>query len=259
MDDLFLLKLVLSFLVGGLYIAFIVRLSERVSASMGGVLAGMPSTVLISIIFIWWVQGTEGVLEAVSIIPIGLGACQAFFFVLLAVYKKNKFMAFTGALFTWLGILYFFIAKEYGFWVYLPLSVLMTVSALLYFNKFPDRKADRFALSRGEFLFRVCLAGSVISASVLLSRVLGPIWGGMMASFPAAGLSMTVILVRKHGIDFVYPVVKGGIYGVISNLGFLAMLFILASIMSFLASLAVAYLSSFVVAFSLYFLFLRRA
>lgn len=259
MDDLFLVKLALSFLVGGLYVAFIVHISEKVSASMGGVLGGMPSTVLISILFIWWVQGQEGVLEAIPIIPIGLGACQMFFFVLLAMWKRSKFLAFAGALFAWFGIIYYFSAKEYGFWLYLPWAVLMTVSVLPYFNKFPDRKAGKLVLSRGEFLFRACLAGTVISSSVLLSKMLGPVWGGMMASFPAAGLSMTIILVRKYGIDFIYPLVRGGIYGVISNLGFLSVLVMLVSVLSFPISLIVAYISSFFLAFSLYFLFLRRA
>ena len=78
METWFVLKLLLSFLVGGLYIAFVIRVSERVSAGVGGILAGMPTTVLISTFFIWWVQGTESVSAAIPMIVMGIGASVLF-------------------------------------------------------------------------------------------------------------------------------------------------------------------------------------
>jgi hypothetical protein len=48
MDNIFLLKLALSFIVGSLWITMGTVLAERYGTKIGGLVAGLPSTILIS-------------------------------------------------------------------------------------------------------------------------------------------------------------------------------------------------------------------
>ncbi len=47
MDNIFILKLVLSFIVGSLWITMGTVLAEKYGTKIGGLIAGLPSTILI--------------------------------------------------------------------------------------------------------------------------------------------------------------------------------------------------------------------
>ena len=54
--DLFWIKLILSFFIGGTYIAFTIWIAEKFGSKIGGIILGLPSTTLVSLIFIAWTQ-----------------------------------------------------------------------------------------------------------------------------------------------------------------------------------------------------------
>ncbi|MDI9559183.1 MAG: DUF3147 family protein, partial [Pseudomonadota bacterium] len=54
MDNIFVLKLILSFIVGSLWITMVTILAEKYGTRIGGLMAGLPSTILISLFFIAW-------------------------------------------------------------------------------------------------------------------------------------------------------------------------------------------------------------
>jgi hypothetical protein len=62
----FILKLVLSFFVGGLWITGGVALAERRGSKAGGLVLGFPSTVLLAIVFIGWTLSPQAAALATS-------------------------------------------------------------------------------------------------------------------------------------------------------------------------------------------------
>ena len=227
--DPFWIKLLASFLVGGFYIGFVVvRSSEKFGSVFGGILAGMPSTVLISLIFIAWTQDTMAMWKAIPIIPFGLSVSVIFLMFLVVFYKRSKFISFFGSLGIWLAILMPFVLKRVSdMWLLLGLAAIVLSVCITILKRFPGQKPPQLAPGRKESWFRFAVAGGIIALAVFLGKAAGPLWGGLIASFPAATFSGIMLLINKHGSDFTISFVKGTAYGIVSNIGFLVLLYLL--------------------------------
>ncbi|MFA6185559.1 MAG: DUF3147 family protein [Candidatus Shapirobacteria bacterium] len=250
MDKLFLIKLILSFFVGGSYIAFTIWVSEKFGSKIGGILIGMPSTFLISLIFLAWTQSSQIAASAVPIVPAILGATSIFLVVLIYFYKFNKIIAFIIAFCSWFILsfpLVFFSLKN--IWISLVLAVIFLSLAIFWLSKFPHKKLDKFILTRKEFLFRIIFVGGFIMFIIFLGKILGPFWGLMFANFPVVTLSSFFILERKHGIEFASSVARTIPYGTASNVLFALTFFILFPIIGFILAIIIAYLISLIFAF----------
>lgn len=250
MDKIFFIKLILSFIAGGSFIAFLIWLSEKFGSKIGGMLIGLPSTGLISLIFIAWTQNTEAAVSALPVFPATIGAATLFSVAFIYFHKYGNVSSFFLALLLWFALsfpLAFFSLKN--IWISFGLAIVFVGIAIWKLNKFPYRKLDKFSLSRSEFLFRVILAGGIISLAVLLGKVLGPLWGGMFASFPAAFSSSLLILKRRHGIEFASSVARTMPYGAISNILFAISFFYLVPALGMLLGTTLAFLVSLVFIF----------
>src|SRR5579862_5879149 len=72
-DSLFLFKLALTFLVGSLWLTGATILAERFGSKIGGVIAGMPSTIVIALFFIGWTQTPLAASQATVVVPLVMG------------------------------------------------------------------------------------------------------------------------------------------------------------------------------------------
>ncbi|MBN1224817.1 MAG: DUF3147 family protein, partial [Candidatus Aminicenantes bacterium] len=54
MTKIFLIKLVLSFFVGGAWVAAATLIADKYGTKIGGIIIGLPSTLLVSLFFIGW-------------------------------------------------------------------------------------------------------------------------------------------------------------------------------------------------------------
>ncbi len=71
--NLFLTKLILSLLVGGILITLTTILADKYGSKIGGWIGGLPSTVVISLFFIGLAQSSEAAIEATTVIPVAQG------------------------------------------------------------------------------------------------------------------------------------------------------------------------------------------
>jgi len=67
--DPFIIKLIISFFVGAIWITSVTVISEKLGTKIGGVLGGLPSTCLIALFFIGWTQSPEVASHATIIMP----------------------------------------------------------------------------------------------------------------------------------------------------------------------------------------------
>lgn len=126
MDDIFFLKLVLSFIIGGAWITLATVLAEKFGTKLGGVIAGLPSMTAVALFFIAWTHTPFIASEATTIIPVAMGV-NALFVLVYSLLAKYSF---------WLSL-----AAALGLWFALSLGLV-----LLKFDNFPLSLAGFVAL-----------------------------------------------------------------------------------------------------------------
>ena len=88
MTDLFLLKLTLSFIIGGLWTITATALADKFGTKIGGFIAGLPSTILLGLFFIAWTQNEKSAVEATTIVPL-VGGINYLFLASYAYFLKQ--------------------------------------------------------------------------------------------------------------------------------------------------------------------------
>lgn len=252
--DIFYIKLILSFLVGGLWITGATILAEKFGSKIGGVITGLPSTIVLALFFIGWTQSAQIASEATTIVPATMGL-SAFFTALYILLAGNKLYISIGLpLIFWFIIAFVFVKLNtnsffFSFIVYLSLYILSWVigEKIVKSNSQGKRKIK---LSINQILFRSVLGGSVIAFSVIMTRLGGPILGGVFATFPAIMISTMIITYLSHGRDFSIAIMKvvmisGGInvvvYALAVRIFYPLIGLISGTLLSFLISLVSAY------------------
>ncbi len=212
MDQTFLLKLVLSFVIGGIWITLSTMAAERFGSKIGGVLAGLPSTIIVSLFFIAWTQSPEVAAKATTNVPIIMGV-DAFFIVVYALLRKFGFyLALFGALLFWgiaaiVLILFSFDSLLFSMIGFAVLVVIAYYIMELRHNYHSEsRKYMKYNFTM--ILFRGLLSGSIIAFAVFMAKVSGPIIGGMFSAFPAVMISTIIITYFAHGTNFSFAVMK---------------------------------------------------
>ena len=101
MESLFIAKVALSFLVAGIWIAFATVLSERFGSKIGGLIACMPSTIVVSLFFIGITQTPEFAAAATNAVPLGETVSCIFLFVFIITVRKCGNWSFLMAFAIW--------------------------------------------------------------------------------------------------------------------------------------------------------------
>jgi hypothetical protein len=246
MDEIFLLKLLLSFLIGGTYIAFTIWLSEKFGSKLGGIAIGLPSTSIVSIIFIAWTTGAQSAVDALAIIPAGIAVNGLFIAAYLFLYKPLGFYrALAAAFLVWfaIGLPLAYLHLDNLLFSVLVGALFFAISIPLL-SRFPHRKLPEFHSRKREFLLRAAFSGTVVATAVLLGKFGGPLWGGLFACFPAAFSSSLILLTRKHGIDFAASVGRAMPLGNVGTVVFAVVFSILAAPTGFLFGISAGFIAS---------------
>jgi hypothetical protein len=240
MDETFLIKLLLSFIVGGSYIAFTIWLSEKFGSKIGGLVIGLPSTTLMSLIFIAITQSDAVALAAVPIMPMVFGSntlCVAAFVLL---QKRGLKIALAAFLAIWLVLnCAAIVLNPNNIWVSLAVAALFYAVSTSILNRFPHRNLPPAKFSKSSFLFRSGFAGAIVASAVCLAKTLGPAWGGVFGSFPAAFTSSLLMISKKHGHDFAASVSRSMPYGSMGTVAFLVAFYFSVPVLGFWVGIAI--------------------
>ena len=256
MLDAFFLRVLLSFVVAGIWITLATVLSEKFGTKIGGAFGNLPSTLLVSIIFIAWTQDLLFVTETLKIIPLALMVDTIFLFVYIVAAKKIERGAPLIALIIW-----FLLALPIGFmmyddiWIGSLLFVVVTVVAfywLEYRMHIPSKAGRKKQYTLGELSMRGGFAGSVVASAVVIAAFGGPVWGGLASVFPAVMLSTMYLLTKAQGSGFAQATGKVMLPASM-NLGVFALVaYHLYPVYGLVVGSIVAYLAAFVFALGIY-------
>jgi hypothetical protein len=212
MDASFWLKFGLGFLVGGIWITISSVAAERFGSKVGGLIGGLPSTIVVTLLFIGLTQTAERAAESAIIVPLVMGVNGIFVTVFISLSRRGLAPALTGALLTWFILaLILMILNVQVLWISILAWLVLGVGCFLVVEKgmkitSQGRKATRYTAS--QIAGRAALSGMVVALAVLMSKVAGPLAGGIFATFPAVFLSNLIISYRSSGAAFASAVAK---------------------------------------------------
>jgi signal transduction histidine kinase len=210
--DIFYLKTVLAFIVGAIWITGATIIAERFGSKIGGVITGIPSTIVLTLFFIGWTQTPQVAADTTGIIPAIMGL-DALFTAIYILLSKNKLYVSIGvSLLSWFILSFILVVlKLNNFFLSLFIFLLLLIVSYILGEKVVRVKSERqrkIVLTYREVSFRAILSGTIISFAVVMTKLGGPILGGMFASFPAIMLSTMIITYIAHGRNFSVAVMK---------------------------------------------------
>ena len=212
MEGLFYLKLLLAFAVGSVMVTLATVAAEKLGSKMGGLIGGLPTMVAITLFFIGYIQSPQTASEATGPIPLIMGFNGIFLVVYVALARWGAWVGMTAALFMWVVLASLIIALDLAnFTLALVIFAFLLIGSYQMLDKkWHLRSAGRVNIryTPGQILARAFFSGAIASSAVYLSKVGGPIWGGVMAPFPTVYISTLIILARSWGVSYSLAITK---------------------------------------------------
>ena len=211
--DLFLVKLVLAFIVGSIWITATTIVAERFGSKIGGLIGGLPSTSALALFFIGFSQSAHAASLSAIIVPIMMGINGVFLLTYAVLAKKRGFsLSFLTALLVWFSLATVIILLNVhniliAIALYLPLAIFVYY-VLEVRLKLKSLVRIKIKYTEMGILIRALFAGAVIAFAVLMGRYGGPVFGGVFSGFPAVFISTLVITNRTGGIEFSRSITK---------------------------------------------------
>lgn len=260
--DLFIFKVFLSLLIGIVWVIVSTNIAERVSGKLGGLIVGLPSTAVISLLFVGLTQGTPAALTSSMIVPYSSGLYCFFFVTFLLLTKKGFKIGFIGSLIVW--FIFAFVASKYPpnnlfesiiVWLTLVVSTIFWAVKKIHI----DHRLIPKNIVSGPLWLKAVITGTVISLIVIISKVAGPRWGGILATFPALTISTILITIKSGGVEFTRLIAKNVLISTTTSISIFAILcYFLYPISGVILGTIFAYIGVFVISIPLYFLFLDK-
>jgi hypothetical protein len=204
--DPFIIKILVSFLVGCIWITAITLIAERFGGSVGGFIGGMPSTVVVALAFIAWTQGAQQASTVASLIPLVFATNAIFLVAYVILAGKNLVLGILGSLTVWFLIQLLVlrletrnISLELAIWVF---TSIVSIILLKFVIPVRSQKKVEIRYSPSQMLGRASFGGIVISGAIILGKFGGPALSAIFSAFPAVFLATLIITARSVNVDF---------------------------------------------------------
>ncbi len=230
-------------------------LAERYGTKVGGVVAGLPATVLISLLFIAWTQSPQVAVDAATMVPAVGGINCLFVVAYIALLRKGFGIALGGAFALWVILSFVLILSglhDFTSSLFLYLFLLLLSHHIVEKRlSVPSETGRKTVYTFSIILFRAIFSGFIIALAVVMARVGGPLLGGVFAVFPAMFVGTLFITYLTHGPSFSAAVMKASVLGAISVVVYGTVVRItyvpLGIALGTLTSLAVSFVSALVI------------
>lgn len=212
MDSPFFFKLGLSFIVGSVWVTLATVAAEKYGSRIGGLIAGLPSTSVVALLFIGITQTPLVASDATTVMPIAQGLNGLYIIIFLLLAGRGLLPGLTGALLLWFsmaGILASTGIRDFS--VSIAAWILLVSGCYLLVEKYmeiPSMGRINIHYTPAQIAIRAFFSGTVIAFAVFMGRFGGPIYGGIFATFPAVFTSTLVISHLTGGADFSRAVAK---------------------------------------------------
>ena len=203
LDQIFLTKVILSVIIGGIWVTSSTLIVDKFGTKLGGLIAGLPSTAVIALLFIAISDNIDTAIRSTSVIPLAYSINAAFMLVYASLSKKGLLVAILPALIIWFLLSYLIIIFNFDNFIFGLIAWFLVLCASIYilenFFNSDSLEGQKIEYKNYQIAFRALFAGLVIGASVIASKLGGAIFGGILASFPAVFISTLIIVHKSRG------------------------------------------------------------
>ncbi|MEN8222644.1 MAG: DUF3147 family protein [Acidobacteriota bacterium] len=206
MTETLLFRLVLTFFTGLVWIFISISIGKKSGSNLSGFIAGLPSTALLVFFFIGLNQSPEIAAEATTVFPLSYSMTGVFLIVYAKTIKWGLSTAVFSGLFCWFtGGFIISVIKPGNYLLNISIYILLLPVLYTLVKRFTGTKpvSGKNLPSSPRLIFiRSVIGGLIITTAVLLSKICGPIFGGIFSAFPAMFISTLVIAYKTYGRDF---------------------------------------------------------
>ena len=201
------MEIALSFVLAGVWISGATLLGEKLGSKRAGLITNLPSSILLSLIFMALTMGPEYAAATTKGIPVGMTIDTLFTFVFILMARKGLSKALTISLIVWAITAYVFIklipplgmAGAIGLYVLVTALCFILAEGVLHIRSVPHKETT---FSWKQILLRALFAGTVVAGAVTIAQFAPPYMTGILATFPAVLSSTLVIFTLSQGADF---------------------------------------------------------
>ncbi|MFH2105898.1 MAG: DUF3147 family protein [Candidatus Micrarchaeota archaeon] len=248
-DQAFLIKLVLSFLVSGAWAVFALKIAEKTGTKLGSIILSLPSTTLFALLFIGWIQGMDAVAQAASVSLGMIGIVAMFLLIFVKLLDRFKLSALLFSILAWFVLSVILLHLSLGIFQSFLAGVLLFIVSFIALRSIKS-KTTKIESTDMQMLTRFMLVGSLVSISIIISKLAGPQWGGVFATFPAMFASSLYVSYNAYGIKFTKAMAANttyafpGFFTYVLGVYFLYPIcgLVLGTILSFIISLITIYI-----------------
>jgi len=259
---MFIIELVVSFIVGGISVALLSLVAEKVNKKLAGIVLAFPTTTALGFFFLGWTLSPKAVAKIIpaTFIPLGLAVLFVASYAYIARYaekvisSKSQQLLIT-ALST--SVLWFALAiptvitKIDNLILGVGGYILLTLITHKILNKCNHTAFKALNYTVGQKLFRALLVGTIIFMIVLCGKLLSPFWGGMLTMFPAAFASVMMIFHWHYGAESLSTIIHKVPLGSLSIFAYTLTVMVVFPKYGFILGTMLAYGASFIVTLSL--------
>ena len=221
MDSVFYLKLFLSFLIGGSWVLLSTFIADRFGSKIGGLISGLPSTVLFGLLFMAWTQTPVVAVAATTIFPAAEAATTFFVMTYILLVQQKIWKSLGIAFIVWFTIAFGLIYTHFTSYIF---SFVIYLISLLVFYVIVEKRLHINSIAGAKIQYtpriiflRGVLSGFVIAIAVFLGKLGGPLFGGISSAFPAMFTSTIIITYFSRGASFSAATIKSSIFSFISG------------------------------------------
>ena len=201
------MEIALSFVLAGVWISGATLLGEKLGSKRAGLITNLPSSILLSLIFMALTMGPEYAAATTKGIPVGMTIDTLFTFVFILMARKGLSKALTISLIVWAITAYVFIklipplgmVGAIGLYVLVTALCFILAEGVLHIRSVPHKETT---FSWKQILLRALFAGTVVAGAVTIAQFAPPYMTGILATFPAVLSSTLVIFTLSQGADF---------------------------------------------------------
>ena len=183
----------------------------------------LPSTMLVSFIFIAHINGVESLIQSIPRIPYALIGSILYVLVYFLSARTLEpfqiplslkiFLSWIIANLCW--IIFPILSTQFpqdniwfSFSIYLIAVVIIQPIFIWISNKYPNQNKPH-KMTKSELLFRVCFSGTIVALALILSKTAGSYWGVIIgASYPASFGSQLIIFQRRYPASFLVNAIR---------------------------------------------------
>lgn len=200
-------RIALSFFIAGAWIAGATFLGERLGSRKAGLIANMPSNILISLLFMSLTKGPDYAAAATAGVPMGMMIDAVFLAVFIFALRGGVWVALAASLAAWalIALAVITLVPPLGFAASIAVYLIVTAGLFLLVNKAlgpMNVEKKPVVFSWKVVALRAFFAGTVVAGAVAVAQVAPPYMTGVLATFPAVLTSTMVILARSQSPAF---------------------------------------------------------